>query len=85
MSDTKQPIPIAAILARVADRASELTGVTSAEIRAELEHGIEPPGLPHPGGRNWAITNRIVSVQVRQAVEQAITEIGREHPIAQVY
>ncbi|MDB5738047.1 MAG: hypothetical protein JWO65_1715 [Sphingomonas bacterium] len=78
MSGTQSSIPIAEVLARIADRASELTGVSSTEIMSELEHGEEHPELPHPGGGNPAITNRIVSVQLRQAVEQAIAEIDQQ-------
>lgn len=53
---------------KVADRASALTGVAAAEIERELE----PNALPEGG---WLVRFTGPSLQVREAVAQAIAEM----------
>lgn len=59
---------LSGIVRRVADRASQLTGVDSSEIESELE----PNHLPEGG---WLVHFTGPSLQVRAAVEQAISEL----------
>jgi predicted secreted hydrolase len=77
-----QPVPLHQILDQVAARASELTGVSEQEIRAEIGDGTihkEPFDI---GGHNWSFVNKVVSAQVRVAVEQAAGEVRLLHPTA---
>jgi hypothetical protein len=57
------------IISRIANRASELTGVDAAEIAHELE--------PSHSDRGWYVRFTGPSSQVGQAVSQAISELKR--------
>jgi hypothetical protein len=58
------------IVRRVAARASQITGVNLTEIESELA----PEHLPEGG---WLVHFTGPSLQVREAVEQAISEMQR--------
>lgn len=59
---------LSSIVRRVATRASQLTGVDISEIEGDLQ----PNRLPEGG---WLVHFTGPSLQVRAAVEQAISEI----------
>jgi hypothetical protein len=56
------------LITRVAARASELTGVEAAEVETELASSRLPDG-------GWLARFTGPSLQVREAVEQAISEL----------
>lgn len=65
---TGVPADLSVRIGDIARRASELTGVDLSEIERELEP------TPQPGG-GWLVRFTGPSSQVREAVEQAISEM----------